>query len=280
MKGARRCKANVRRGSAVSKRFRSAGSGLTPRRLSLILPGPRFPFAADQLNHPELTDPDLWCALSAPEQRERLGEALLEELGDAPGVEEVRVAVGPIDRPNDLVAVVRTDVGELRAPLWSHARAELFCDASVHPANRAPHAPAHALRDTAEMLRGRLEVRFALESRGLTFTLRPEPGVERIWTAERSRFRNRTAVTREDRVEKSAEVDVRDLLAHFYTGPALRMVADDGSAFLLPAATDAGQGRLVTLCPACERWSEGSHARCPHCGAAADTVMAARPTRR
>lgn len=231
-------------------------------------------------NRSPLYDPTTWCVLQLPEQRKHLAEALLAELDGAPGVQGGRIGIGSIDRPYDLVAAARTDVGELRAPLWSHARAELFCDASVHPANRAPYAPGHAIRDAAAALRSRLEVRFALESRGLTFTLHPEPGVERVWTAERSRFRNRTAVTREDRVANAAETDVRDLLAHFYTGPALRMVGEDGTAFLLPAAAEADDGRLVTLCPKCGRWAEGSHAECLHCGAAADTVTILRPARR
>lgn len=229
----------------------------------------------------DLFDPDAWCLLSDPERRERLGEALREHLADAPGFREARIGVGPVGRPWDLTATVVTDVGELRAPFWSQARAELFCDPSVHPANRAPHAPGHAVASAAAVLQTRLAVPFVLEARGLTVTLEVEPGVERTWTAERSRFRNRTAVTREDRVAKApADLDVRDLLAHFYTGPALRLVGQDGAAFLLPAATDPDGERLVTLCPACGRWEEGSHASCSACGAVADTMIATRPTRR
>jgi hypothetical protein len=74
-------------------------------------------------------------------------------------------------------------------------------------------------------------------------------------------------------------VDLRDLLAHFYSGPSLRAVAEDGTAFLLPAATEE-EGRLVTLCLACRHWSEGSAATCPDCGGAVETVLAARPARR
>lgn len=233
------------------------------------------------MNRPELLEPDLWCALPHGERRERLAEALRDHLAGAPGVRELRIAVGPVERPWDLAAVAEADVGELRVPFWSQARAELFCDGSVHPANRAPHAPGPALERAAATLRSRLDVPFTLESRGLTFVLEPEPGVERTWTAERSRFRNRTMVTREDRVSNAApDLDVRDLLAHFYTGPALRLVAGDGTAFLLPESSDAGAGRLVTLCPRCERWAEGSHAECPHCGAPADTVAALRPALR
>jgi hypothetical protein len=123
-------------------------------------------------------------------------------------------------------------------------------------------------------------VPFTLEARGLTLKLEPEPGVERTWTAERSRFRNRTAVTREDVVTaKAAEMDVRDLLAHFYTGPSLRAVADDGTAFLLPAASDE-EGRLVTLCAACGRWHDDASAACPDCGDPTEVVLATRPPRR
>jgi hypothetical protein len=229
---------------------------------------------------PELFTPELWCALSFAERRERLAAALLDQFAGEPAVRGARVSVGPVERPYDLSAVVETDVGELGTPLWSHAQAELFCDASVHPANRAPQAPGHALGAAAERLRGRLAVPFALEARGLTLTLAPEPGVERTWTAERSRFRNRTAVSREDRVANAGEVDVRDLLAHFYTGPALRLVGADGNTFLLPAAAEAADGRLVTLCPRCGRWEEGSHAVCSSCGAPAETVAATRPARR
>jgi hypothetical protein len=108
----------------------------------------------------------------------------------------------------------------------------------------------------------------------------PEPGVERVWTADRSRFRGRTAVTREDHVEKAAEVDLRNLLAHFYTGPALRCVDAEGNAFLLPAAAEPEQGPLVTLCQQCHHWSKGAQAACPECGGPADVVAAVRSVRR
>src|SRR5690606_25292946 len=133
------------------------------------------------------------------------------------GVTDVVVEAGTLGREYDLTAVVETDVGALRAPLWSHARAMVFCDPSVHPANRERFAPGHAVRAAEEALRGRLSVPFTLESRGLTVTLAPREGVERVWTAERSLFRNRTAVTREDRLLEGGAEDVRDLLGHFYT---------------------------------------------------------------
>lgn len=228
---------------------------------------------------PELMDPDLWCPLSDAERRERLARGMMEALEGEPGVTGTRIEVGPVERPYDYTAVVETDVGDLRAPLWSHARSVVFCDPSIHAANRKQLAPGLEVERTAARLRRRLEVRYTLESRGLVLTMEAEPGVERTWSAERARFRNRTAVTREDVVVgKAGEVDVRDLLAHFYSGPALRVVGDDG-AWLLPAATEE-EGPLVTLCRACGRWEEGAAARCSSCGGPADTVVAMRPARR
>ena len=228
---------------------------------------------------PELFDPDLWCPLTDRERRDRLAAALLAELGDAPGVLDTRIEVGTVDRPYDYTGVVETDVGDMKTPLWSHARATVFCDPSIHSANRRQLAPGLEVQRAAARLRTRLDVGFALETRGLTLTLSPEPGVERTWTAEKARFRDRTAVTREDVIAKAGDVDLRDLLAHFYTGPSLRVVGEDGAAFLLPAASEE-EGRLVTLCPACQHWQEGSAAACEKCGAPADTVLAARPGRR
>lgn len=228
---------------------------------------------------PEFSDPDLWCPLSDRERRDLLAAALLEALEGAPGVQGTRIEVGSVERPYDLTAVAETDVGDLRTPLWSHARAVIFCDPSIHPANRKQLAPGKALREAAERLRPRLHVPFSLESRGLTLILSPEAGVERTWTAERSRFRNRTAVTREDVVGNPGDVDLRDLLAHFYTGPALRLVGEDGTAILLPAAPEA-EGPLVTLCLSCRHWAEGAHAECPECGGPVETVVAARSPRR
>jgi hypothetical protein len=229
---------------------------------------------------PELLDPDLWCPLSDRERRELLARAVFDALRDAPGVTGARIEVGPVERPYDYTAVVETDVGDLRTPLWSHARATIFCDPSVHAANRRQLAPALEVDRAADRLRRRLSVPFTLESRGLTLKLEPEPGVERTWTAERSRFRNRTAVSREDVVTaKSEDVDVRDLLAHFYTGPSLRGVADDGTAFLLRAQGEE-EGRLVTLCEKCGRWHDGAAAACPACGGPTEVVMAVRPPRR
>ncbi len=231
------------------------------------------------MDFPELHDPGLWCPLSERERRDLLARALLHALGGAPGVAEVTVEVGTAERPADYTALVETDVGRLRTPLWSDARARIFCDPSIHEANRRQLAPAPEVEKAAARLRARLEVRYELQSRGLTLSYAPEPGVVRTWTAERARFRDRTAVTREDVVANAAEVDLRDLLAHFYSGPSLRAVGDDGTAFLLPGASE-DEGRLVTLCPACARWAEGPHAACPACGAPADTLMAARPARR
>ena len=229
---------------------------------------------------PELLDPDLWCPLSDRERREALARAVLHALRGAPGVTGARIEVGPVERPYDYTAVVETDVGDLRTPLWSHARATIFCDPSVHAANRRQLAPALEVDRAADRLRRRLAVPFTLESRGLALKLEPEPGVERTWTAERSRFRNRTAVSREDVVTaKTDDVDVRDLLAHFYTGPSLRAVADDGTAFLLRAQGDE-EGRLVTLCVKCGQWREGAAAQCPACAGPTEVVMAVRPPRR
>jgi hypothetical protein len=230
--------------------------------------------------YPELLEPDLWCPLTDRERRELLARALLEALGGAPGVTGSRIEVGPVERPHDYTAVAETDVGDLRTPLWSHARSVIFCDPSIHVANRRQLAPGPEVERAAGRLRRRLEVRFALESRGLTITMEVEPGVERTWTAERARFRNRTSVTREDVVANAApDIDVRDLLRHFYTGPALRVTGADGTAFLLPAASE-DEGPLVTLCRACHRWSDGPHPACPACGGPAEVVLAARPPRR
>ena len=226
-----------------------------------------------------LFDPDLWAPLSLPERRELLARALFDALSGEPGVRETSIGVGPVERPYDLTAIVATDVGALRTPLWSHARAVVYVDPSVHPANRAQLAPGYAVAEAADRLRCRLNVPYALESRGLTITQQIEDGVERVWTAERALFRNRTAVTREDRVANAGDVDVRDLLAHFYSGPSLRLVGEDGSAFLLPGASEAEDARLVSLCAACEHWAEGAHAECPRCGGTVEVVAAARPAR-
>lgn len=227
----------------------------------------------------DLFDPDGWCGLSFAEQREVLADALLRELRGSAGVRGVVIEAGTLGREYDLIAAVETDVGRMRAPLWSNGKAVIFCDPSVHPANRRQLAPALAVRATADRLRRRLDVRYTLESRGLTITLCPEEGVERTWTAERSRFRNRTAVTREDRVLDSAEVDLRDLLAHFYVGPSLRVAAEGGEAFLLPEASEV-EGPVVSLCHACAHWSAGSHPACPACAGPTDVVIAARAARR
>jgi hypothetical protein len=229
---------------------------------------------------PDLFDPAPWCELADIVRRERLGAALAAVLADAPGFRDAYVRVGPVDRPYDLTAVVETDVGLLRAALWSHARADIFCDASVHPANRVRFAPGHALREAAERLRPRLSARFTLESRGLTVSLPLEPGVERVWTAERSRFSGKTSVTREDRVASAKDVDLRDLLAHFYSGPSLRLQGEDGTAILLPAGTDPEDGPLVSLCPACSRWADEPLPECAACGASTEVVLALRPARR
>lgn len=231
------------------------------------------------MDAPELLDPDLWCPLSDRERRDRLAAALLDALRDEPGVLDTRLEVGPVDRPYDYTAVVETDVGDMKTPLWSHARSVVFCDPSIHSANRKQLAPGLEVQRAAARLRTRLNVRYALETRGLTLTLTPEPGVERTWTAERARFRDRTAVSREDVIAKAGEVDLRDLLAHFYTGPSLRVTGEDGTAFLLPAASEE-EGRLITLCIACHHWAEGSASKCESCGGPVETLLAARPGRR
>lgn len=232
------------------------------------------------MEDPELHDPDLWCPLTPPERRERLAHAIHAALADLPFVQGARIEVGSVDRPFDYTAVVATDVGELKTPLWSHARAQVFCDPSIHPANRRQLAPGPEVQRAAERLRRRLTARYTLESRGLSLEMEPEPGVRRTWTAERARFRNRTAVTREDVVANADEVDVRDLLAHFYTGPSLRVEGEGGGEpFLLPAAVEE-EGRLVTLCPACGHWAEGALPACPSCGAPGEVALAVRPPRR
>jgi hypothetical protein len=228
----------------------------------------------------DLLDPDLWCALSFLDQRARLADAIRADLASSPGVQDVLVEAGARGAEYDLTVAVQTDVGKLRTPLWSHARAMIFCDPSVHPANRRQLAPGLAVREAADRLRRRLNVPFSLESRGLTLQLSPEDGVERVWTAERSLFRNRTAVTREDRVlDPAPDLDVRDLLAHFYVGPSLRLVGADGQALLLPASVEV-EGPTISLCPSCSRWSDGAQTACPSCGSAVDVVIAARPPKR
>jgi hypothetical protein len=228
----------------------------------------------------QLLDPDLWCSLSFLERRALLATTIRKELGDTSGVTDVTVEAGSLGREYDLTVVVDTDAGKLRTPLWSHARATIFCDPSVHPANRRQLAPSKAVAEAVDRLKRRLNVPYSLESRGLTFQLAPENGVERSWTAERSLFRNRTAVTREDRVLDAApDLDVRDLLAHFYVGPSLRLIGADGEAFVLPAAVEA-EGPLISLCAACSHWAEGAVESCPSCGGPVDVVIAARPPKR
>jgi hypothetical protein len=228
----------------------------------------------------DLTEPGSWCDLSFAEQRETLAHAVAAALGDLDFVTAVEVEAGTVGREYDLTVAVQTDVGVLRAPLWSHARATVYCDPSIHPANRAQLSPARAVAETADRLSRRLAAPYALESRGLTIRVPLEDGVDRVWTAERSRFRNRTAVTREDVVGNAADdIDVRDLLSHFYSGPSIRAVGADGEAFLLREASEV-EGPIVSLCQACGRWAAGSVDECPDCGAPADVVVAARPARR
>src|SRR3712207_4968941 len=114
----------------------------------------------------ELFDPDLWCPLTERERRDLLARALLEALDGMAGVQDTRIDPGTVDRPYDYTAVVETEVGALKTPLWSHARAQIFCDPSIHPANRGQLAPGLDLRRAAERLRARLDVRFTLETRG------------------------------------------------------------------------------------------------------------------
>lgn len=221
-----------------------------------------------------------WCSMDFHDQRAALAEAVSDALGSPDVVQEVVIEAGPTDRRYDLTVRVQTAAGRLRAPLWSHGQATIFCDPSIHPANRAQVGPAAAVERTVAELAARLAVPFQLESRGLTFSQALEEGVERVWTAEHSRFRKRTAVSREDIVANAGDVDVRDLLAHFYEGPSLRLVSGEGEAFLLPAAASV-EGPLVTLCASCGRWSEGGASVCPECGSdAVDQVVAARPPRR
>ena len=225
-------------------------------------------------------DPDDWCTLSLVERREHFARAVAAELGDVPGIVSVTIELGPVGREYDLTIAVQTDAGRLRTPLWSHARATIYCDPSIHSANRRQLGPDRAAAESVARLRPRLAVPYRMESRGMTFTQALEEGVERVWTVEHARFRKRTAVTREDVVANAGELDVRDLLAHFYSGPSLRLVGDGGEAILLPEANEP-EGELVTLCHACSRWTDGSHPACPSCGSpAVDPVVAARPARR
>jgi hypothetical protein len=227
-----------------------------------------------------LFDPELWSRLSLPDHRRLLADMLRAELGET-GVElEVNIEIGPPDRPYDLTAAIRTEVGTLRAALWSHARATVFCDRSIHIENRKRFAPAAAAREVAEHLRRRLAVPFKLESRGLEVSYSPEDGIERRWSAERSVFRGRTAVTREDRVRSTGEVDLRDLLGRYYAGPSLRVVGEDGSAFYMPGTAESPDGPLIALCPRCRRWEEGSLSHCSFCEGPVDVVLAIRPPRR
>jgi hypothetical protein len=226
-----------------------------------------------------LTDPDRWGELPLAEQRRLLAEAVRTELDGTAPVEAVEIEIGPVERPYDLTIAVCTEVGTLRAPLWSHARASLFTDRSVHPENRRRFAPGEALREALELLRPRLAVPYALETRGLQVTYRPADGVERTWSAERSLFRGKTAVVREDRIEDPGEADLRELLARHYAGPSLRVVGDDGTAFLLPGSAEIADGALVSLCPRCRKWEEGVVERCPECGSPVDTLLATRPPR-
>ena len=211
----------------------------------------------------ELLEPDVWCELDFLEQSARLARAVGAALGDSPAVHEVRVEAGPPGREYDLTVAVETDVGVLRTALWSHARAVIFCDPSVHVANRRQLAPGLELERAAAELRARLAVPFRLESRGLTLALAPEPGVERTWTAERALFRNRTAVTREDRVLKPpARWTCATCSPTSTSARRCAWWARTAQAFLLPAATEA-EGPLVSLCRACGRWAEGAHESCP-----------------
>lgn len=228
----------------------------------------------------DLTEPGSWCAPSFGEQRNALARAVAAALGDLDFVTAVEVEAGTVGREYDLTVAVQTDVGVLRAPLWSHARATVYCDESIHPANRRQLSPAQAVTETADRLSRRLRAPFALESRGLTVRVPLEDGVDRVWTAERARFRNRTAVTREDVVRNAAaDIDVRDLLSHFYSGPSIRAVGENGEAFLLREAAEV-EGPIVSLCQVCGRWAPGSLEDCPDCGAPTDVVVAARPARR
>lgn len=228
----------------------------------------------------DLSDPEAWCGLSFAEQRAALAAAVSHGLGPLEFVTDLQIEAGTLGREYDLTVAVHTDVGVLRAPMWSHARATVFCDPSIHPANRCQLSPSLAVDECLARLRPRLTVPFSLESRGLTLSIPVEDGVERVWTAERSRFRNRTAVTREDVVRNAAEdIDVRDLLTHFYSGPSLRAQGGDGQAFLVREASDV-EGPVVSLCESCGRWSRGATDRCPACGAATEVAIAARPPRR
>jgi hypothetical protein len=227
-----------------------------------------------------LFDPDVWCTRTFPEHRELLANALLLELAAPAGVVGANIQVGPVHAPYDLTAAVETDVGVLRTALWSHARAEIFCDPSVHRENRSRFAPGHALKAAAQVLLRRIAVPVKLESRGLTLALQLEDTLERVWSAEKSLFRGKTAVIREDRISDPGEADLRELLAHHYTGPSLRLTLEDGSALFLPGAGDDSEGPLVSLCVRCNRWEEGVLERCAACESPVEVVHASRPARR
>ena len=86
-------------------------------------------------------EPQVWCEQTFSEHRSVLAEELRKRLSDADCITEVTIEAGTVGREYDLTAAVRTDVGTLRTPLWSHARAMIYCDGSVHPANREQFAP-------------------------------------------------------------------------------------------------------------------------------------------
>jgi hypothetical protein len=221
-----------------------------------------------------------WCGMSMAERREWFVTTLEAAFSEDDAVTGARVEVGPVERPYDLTAVLETDAGDLRAPLWSHARASIYCDGSVHPDARGRLAPEGAVEEAAAALRQWLAVPYELGQRGLTVTIDRGEGLARTWTVEKSLFRGAATITREDRMESPPEeADLRDLLEAFYAGPSLRLVGKEGPLHL-PAGADGTAAPLVSLCPRCERWAEGDRAACPHCGGPVEVTVRLRPARR
>jgi hypothetical protein len=221
-----------------------------------------------------------WCGMSLGERREWFVTALAAAFSEDDAVTGARVEVGPVERPYDLTAVLETDAGDLRAPLWSHARASIYCDGSVHPDARRRLAPEVAVQEAAATLGRWLAVPYELGQRGLSVTIDAGEGLARTWTVEKSLFRGAATITREDRMENPPEeADLRDLLEAFYTGPALRLVGKEGTLHL-PAGNDGASAPLISLCPRCERWAEGDLAECPHCSGPVEVSVRLRPTRR
>ncbi len=60
---------------------------------------------------------------------------------------------------------------------------------------------------------------------------------------------------------------------------ARAMMFCDEDAFLLPAAAEAADARLVSFCLRCQRWRKGATVECDECGGPVDVVSATRHAR-